>query len=341
MGRYFAQFHNVLYPHISIRNGKKIPDIYNEVFSWTIPANEQITDRPDGNAVYYSGPQVTRWTTGAEELPLSILMQAVNNPDMAVETYAAIFYNLLYNQLNLSGQSIEMLDSDMKLFLSAFPISFFDVDDEPEKENSYYPASHALVTALIYDRVLRDGRSGKNRLIDAQSYKLLSDTFSMCKKNNIKFSSPFILEILFRGKYSILRFALELVADGLGRKWNEKVQDYIKNAMQKPFIDENLGEHEVIFLTKISAVKENYIFGYTNEICEAHLSDICLVFPFCRNSGTITELWADITDHEVNQDLWEEIILYSRWYLSKSNSPSTVTITEEDRKSIIQSLQME
>ena len=341
MGRYFAQFHNVLYPHISVRNKKKIPNTYNDIFSWTIPADEEVTDRPDGNTVYYSGPQVTRWTTGAEELPASILMQAANNPDVAAETYAAAFYDLLYKELKLSGQSIEMLDSDMKRFLDIFPISFFDIDSEPEKGKSYYPASYALVTALIYDRVQKDGSSGKDRLIAPDLYMALSDTFSKCKKDNIRFSSPFILDILFREEYSLFQFALDLVAVGLGKKWREKVQKYLKDAPHKPFSKENLGEHELIFLAKILAIRESLTYRYGYKSGSAKFETICCVLPFCRNSRTITELWAEITDHGVDQVLWDKIIEFSYQQLCTSSAPPILLITEELRERIMIEIQKE
>lgn len=340
MGRYFVQFHNVLNPHISVRNGN-ITNVYNDIFSWTIPANEQITDRPDGNEEYYSSQQITHWTTGKDELLVSILVQASNNPDMAVETYAATFYNLLYDKLKLSGQSIEMLDSDMKRFLSIFPITFFDIEGEPEKDRRYYPASYALVTALIYDRVHKDAKSGKDRLIDPELYMALSDTFSTCKKNNIRFASPFILDILFMDEFSILHFALELVADGLGRKWKQKVQEYVKGTSHKSFIKENFGEHELIFLAKILAIKENHTnknrSGYQSGV--ANFETICRVFPFCRKSRTITGLWAEITDHGVDQALWDKIVEYSHRQFGVSTAPPILLITEVVRKKVMVELQ--
>lgn len=337
MGIYFSRFHDELFPHVSIRGGKTIPEIYNDLFYWTVPEGKRSDDCSGNKELYYSGPQVTRWTTGREELPSSILTQTANNPDVAVDTYAEVFHRLLYKSLGLSGNSIEMMDSDMKRFLNAFLITFFDVNGEPETKNMYYPASYALVTAIIYDRVKKDGSRGKERLIAPELYMPLQYTLSECRKKNLRFSSPFILDIMFREDYSLLRFSLDIVADGLGEKWSKKIQDNVKNGPHKSFIETTLGEHEIIFLAKLLALKEHYSNPFSHS--SATSGTLCRALPFCQNSRTITELWSEIISHGINQALWNQIVIFSDSYFCQSTAPQVLAVTAREREQIMMHIQ--
>lgn len=306
MGRYFSQFHNALYPHVSVRKGKTIPELYNEIFSWTIPADKQLADCSGNKTLYYSGPPVTRWTTGKEELPSAILMQAANNLDMAVDTYAVVFLYLLRKELQLSGQSIEMLDSDMRQLLDTFPISFFKITGETETASRYYPASYGLVTALIYDRISYDGTSNKNRMIEPGICMAFSDVLEACQKNNVIFSTPFILNVLFQEEYPLLRYALERVSGGLGKKWYTKVRQYVEAETHRPYAGMRLGEHEIIFMAKAIAAKGHYLDPLRS--ASATEETVCRALPFCRKSRTAAEMWAEICGCGVDQEQWDEII---------------------------------
>ena len=321
MGNYFSQFHNILYPHISVRRGKTIPDIYNEIFSWTIPADKQLVDCSGNKTPYYSGPQVTRWTTNKEELPLAILLQAANNPDKAVDTYAAIFRDIMRKELQLSGQSIEMLDSDMEQFLNAFPITFFDMTGEVETDKRYYPPSYALVTALIYDRICNDGRSKKNRLVETEICMAFLDVLEACQKNNIIFSTPFLLNVLFQENYLLLQHSLDKVSNGLSKKWHAKVQEYVEMETHRPYAEMRLGDQEIIFFAELLAIQDHYLDPH----CPASATEdtICRSLPLCRKSKTATEMWAEIVRYGVDQDEWNEIVRRSRVELCLTTAPTS------------------
>lgn len=301
MGKYFEQFHYVLLPHLSIRKGMPICCIYSELFSWTIPTGKIDEDTP-----YYSAPQVARWTGNKEELPTAILLQAVNNKDSAADTYAAVFYDLLYKRLNLSGQSIEILDSDMERFLRSFPILFFPLDSNAEGDRRYYPASYALVTALIYDRIISDGISKRERLIKSDLHMSLTDSIETCRKRNVIFSTPVLLNVLFQEGNSLLLKSINAVHDGLGEKWSANIQNYMKAENHRPFVETRLGKQEIMILAKLLAAKDHDLCPHCPAV--ATEETICRAFPLCRESKTIRDIWLEISSHDVTPERWDEIV---------------------------------
>ena len=304
MGNYFSQFHDALYPHIE-RKGLKNAAVYSNLFSWTIPSDWPDKDSSDPKKTYYSGSQVAHWIAGKEELPISVLHQASNNIDVAADTYSAAFYDLIYKQLKLSGQSVEMLDSDMKNFLNAFPISFFSLNNELETATNYYPAGYALVTALVYDRIIKDGNQ-KNSLIESGLYMAIQDALENCQEKNMAFSAPWLLDILFRPEYPLLCKALNKVKDGLGTDWAEKIHQYVRNEKHEPFSGEHQSIQEVIFLAKVIAASDHHLTAQAPAV--ATEKTICCALPLCRKSKTISKMWHEIKSNNVEQEKWREIV---------------------------------
>lgn len=171
MGFYFSKFHETLHPHIpSVKNGSN-EFIYNQLFAWTFPN--------DGDEHSFSGPQISRWIRNKEEIPSRIRQQAMISMEDALDNYAGCFYDIFcLGKLTISGQALEMMHDAMDQFQKEFPIAVCPHVDE-KKDKRIFPASIALVTALIYDDLAYDGVSNANRHIETGLYMALLDAMEV------------------------------------------------------------------------------------------------------------------------------------------------------------------
>lgn len=277
MSKYFSEFYRLVFPYLT---GYNVEDFYGQVFSW-YQGDSASGDKPLDKSL------LERWARGERDVPRKILIQALNEPNIAAGQYDTSFFDLDEKIRKASMESYVMLSNSLKTFMASLPITVSFDDD------------CLLLTKVFVTSLVCDGILGEERLIEAGLRSAIKKKIAACKKDNYMFSTMYILEILLKSPNRLLGHMLELCpsiksedgeAVSLKTKWVQKVSEYVEKEKHKEYLTTALEDINLLQQAKLLAYSTQSKSRVAGEL------EICKAIVRCddASSTAIRSLKADL-----------------------------------------------